>query len=819
MAGTPNPSADIRFGNGNLRTLPDLGEDVVLIVGASTGGPFNKPRRVSQMASILLFLCGPLVGQGSHHVTYSQPFYAQRCRYSTPGTFGSVTKTAAGSSPGTLSVGASSWTLRSQFVPNGAAMNVASGWVLPPYPQQLRITSGAGTVAHVQTVSYINEEGLPKTEAVSIAAAGDKLTTGLVKQIVRITSDVDPQGTQDYSVTADGPADRWDVQWRWVTGGQVSGGTSQPTGQWSGDNGRTWSRTLQLPSSGVVDLYTYAGGLVPQATGVRLTFASGTTGVTQFGSVRLPGGTVNGDLVFTATKLGVTVSIINPGALTASPSIAVVADAIAITSAHDGTNMTSTGAAIKAFLETDASAGAVAARARVRVRTVGTGLGIVGAAGATAFTNTHVTWTAKDEGVRVQVLESGISVPAPKVQVTLKDVLIYVATDANGIRTTTAAQLVTAVANDAKASLLLSGVASGTGAGLAGDTVGWLALVTAFDTGDVFSFSTTPPLPSSADLAEAMEELKKREDVLNNIAAVCLAKEGADDVDFTTLHTYVDKFGNDQKQFLFGLIGAPLQGATDENVWATAVKNAYVTRGTKLSVVAGDCDTILPAYGTEQRRNFLTLYVARLMICPISENPAHVECDTVKGIQYALQGVGSHLIPGGDPDRPEYRSLWQSEDVLVDLHSRNMVTPRTWPKLSGVFVRQGVQYTEDSDDWQFVTRRRIGNVAAALAYLETLRKINAEMLVDPQTGRLAEVEHQSIEANVRSFVGAKLLDDNGRRHVTALEVVSDRTIDFSRTFSVALALNIVTRSPAIRFTTTINVVRTLTQPNPGVPTA
>lgn len=813
MAGTPNPTAKVVFGNGNLRTLPDLGDSVILLVGPSTGGPFNRPRRASQMATVLNFLAGPLVGQGSHHVTYSQPLYVSRCRYTTPGTFGTVEKTAVGSSPGSMTVGVSSFSVHSQVAPNGAPMSLTSGWILPPYPMPGRITTGVGAVATVFTVFYINEEGKPKTETVNAPAAGTYVTTGLWKQVTKITSDVDPQAVVDFNVVSDGPCDRFDVQWRWVTGGQVSGGFAQPIGQWSGDNGRTWSRTIPLPSSGLLDLYTYAGGLPPQATGIRLTFAAGATGVTEFGSVRMPGADVNGDLVWTTLKLGVTVQLAVAG-LNTPLSFGPAGDAVVVNLATNGAgNPTTTAAQLKAFLDTDATAPTAAARARLRLRTVGTGATVLAAVAATPFANSHVTWTAKREGLSLTVVEQGVS-QTWKVQVGLSDVVIYLDTDANGIRTTTAQQMVDRVALDAKASTYLSGVASGAGTGLAGDTVGKLKLVTAFDAGDLFAFGTTPPLPSNADWSEALLALQKRSDIMDNITGIVFAKEGADGSDFTTLHQQLDVFADPLRRYYFGILGAPLMGTTDEDTWVTNTQARYPNRGTKISIVAGEIDTVLPAYGTESRRNFATLYAARLMNCPISVDPGAFECDTVNGTKYALDGTGNHLVPGGDPDRPEYTAFYQSEDALVSLHSANMVTPRSWPKVSGVFVRQGVQYVEDGDDWTFIMNRRIGDIAATLAYLETLRIINQTLLTDEQTGKLAEVVHQAIEANVRSYVGGKLLDDNGRRHITAIEVISDRSIDFKRTFSVDLALNIVGKDPAIKITTTINVVRTLTV-NPG----
>lgn len=813
MSGTPNPNSDIGFGDGNTAPLPNLADEVILFIGCATSGPYNRARLASAMASVLRFGHGPLVGEGSHHVNFGQPFYMMRGRRSIVGTFSSVVKTAVGSSTGTATTSPSSFSVHGTVLSNGAPMDIRSGWILPPAPLQLQLVSGAATVAHTRTLTYLDQGGDTRTETLSITGPGTVLTTGEVRQVIRDVSSVDPVGPQSWLVAFDGPQDRYDVVWRWSAGGQLTGGYRQPVGQWSADNGRTWSRSVTLPTTGIVDLYSYAGGLIPQATGMRLTFAGGSPTAVEYGSLRTAAGPdINADIVWTALKSGVTIAHNNGGGALLQPiSFTVVGDAVTLNYATDGAGACTVASAqdYLNFLATDPGAGTVAARARLRGRPVGTGASkLTTNVGTTAFTNGSITWTARQEGVRIQVIERGIS-QTRKIDVVSGDVIAYLDTDANGVRTTTAQQLVDMVAGHARASLLLSGLPGGTGAGLAGDTVGFISLPVAFETGDTFSFTTTPPLMGNADIAESLEALRRDDRVLNNISAVRIVKDGADGADFNTLETSLGVLGDSKRQFLFGIISSAYCGSTDPDVWADNVLATYNQRGTRVSIVAGEVDTQLPAYGSESRRNFASLYTARLMSCPLSELPSHVECDTLRGIRYALAGVGGHLVPGGDPTMPEYDAMYQDEDVLVRLHAANIVTPRKWPKLTGVYVRQGLVFTEDGSDWTFITNRRIGNVAAALAYIETLRKVNGELLTDPITGRLAESEHQAIESTVYSYVAAKLLDDDGRRHVTAIEVISDRNIDFSRTFSVFLALNIVGRSPAVRFSTTINVTRTL----------
>lgn len=811
MSGTPNPSSNIAFGNGNSGLLPDLADNVILLIGPASAGPVNKPRRTSTLSAVLAFQHGPLVGQASHHVTYSQACYVQRCNASTPGAAGGVTKAPAASSLGTVAVSNTAIIPHAQFVNNGAAMNLTSGFVTPPSPLPLQLTVGAAPANPLNiTVRYYDEQGLVKSETINFTATGTKSTTGTPAAILSIASDVDPLTTVDFLMQYAGPQDRYDVVWEFLSGGQLSGGFAQPTGRWSADGGKTWGRTQQVPSSGVVDLYSYAGGLTPQASGIRLTFSSAAATGVELGSIRAPGADVNGDTVWTSLKAGSSLTIAVSGNNTPL-SISLVGDAVTIHSATDSGGAVSTTAnALLSFFNTDSSPSTASARQRFRAHGVGTGLSMIAALSVKTTANADITWTAKQEDVAYRVIEAGVS-QAAKVLVTATDVDIYLATDANGVRTSTAAQIVALVAASSTASKLLSGVAGGTGADLAGDTSGYQSLPVQFSTEDQFIFSTTPPTATNADMYEALLALEKRDDVMGNISGIGFVKDGADSLDFATFHGELDNMGAKKKQFLFGLISAPYMGTTPEDQWVTNTTALYTARGTKVSVVAGEVDTLIPAYGTESRRNFSTLYTARLMNCPISELPSHTECDCGDnlGLQYSLPGVGSHLIPGGDPNFPEFTSMYQSDDALVQLHSQNMVTPRMWARLTGVYVRQGVQFVTDGDDYTFITARRIADVAATLAYLETVRMVNASLLTDPTTGQLAEAEHLNIEDNVTKFVGAKLLDDNGRKHIVALKVTSDRNIDYSSTDQVSLSLNLVTKKPAITFSTTINVVKTI----------
>jgi hypothetical protein len=137
-----------------------------------------------------------------------------------------------------------------------------------------------------------------------------------------------------------------------------------------------------------------------------------------------------------------------------------------------------------------------------------------------------------------------------------------------------------------------------------------------------------------------------------------------------------------------------------------------------------------------------------------------------------------------------------------------MMTMRTLPGLTGLFVRQGLMYVTDGDDYTYITNARIRDVAASLAYLETLRFVNSNPLCDPTTGKIAEIEARRIENAVKARIGDSLLGGK-RQHISGLDVVVDRTTNFQATGILYLTVYIVGRSPAVRLVTTLGFVRTI----------
>lgn len=789
-----NPSVNVGFQDGGLQGPINTADEVALKIGVSTGGPYLRPVRASSVDGVLRFNHGPLVRSSAHHADKSSAHYMMRARASVPGAIGAVTKAPATTGPlslGSLSLALATFTLHATAA-GGAALNLTSGWSAPDAPLPLKITCGMGTVAHTQTVTGVDTAGDPVVEVVTIGGAGDYVTTTEWQKIVKVVSNVDPVGSSAYTAAFASPGDRYDAKIDFPSGGVlgVVGGKT-PTYRLSIDGGRTFSRAYQMPSTGIVDLYTYAGGRTPQALGIRATFAAGSLAQSLYGAIKIAGATTDGDMVFNLKTSGVTVTVVVAGMSTVF-SMSVTGTAITINSATDMAAAATTKAQdVIDYILTSSDTNAVKARALVFPAISGTGQGIVAAAASTGAPNGGLAATPFVEGVSFRVVNGGAS-KVHSIGVVDKAVTLYVDTDSKGVQTTTANQAVGYIAAHPVASTLLSLTAGGTGAGIVGCLTSYTVLPVSIATGDSYTFQTTPPAWSESDLQEALNALLANKKWLAYASVIHVVGEITDTGNIV-VGNFIGAAATQKKQFKLAVTEATYQGATSETTWTNALLAAYTTRSMSIGIAAGEANVYNPAYNTIDRMSAGTPYIARLMICPISELPSHVDCETLLGTKNALDGVQERQ---GETEQ----ALWQSEDTLVTLNTSNFITLCTHAGRSGIYVRQGLNFVDDGSDYTYVTNRRIANVAAALTYDEILRFLSASMLLDPKTGQLAESECQKLESQVGKRLRTKLVsNDRGRQHTAGVAFSVVRGEDFYATEQVNGLVTIVPRIPATEF--------------------
>lgn len=156
------------------------------------------------------------------------------------------------------------------------------------------------------------------------------------------------------------------------------------------------------------------------------------TPVTAFGSVIVNGVNFNGDVLIAAKVLGVTITIIDPGAVQASTVVNVTGSDIQVTLKHDMTNITETGTGLAGAIN-----GSVAAAALVTATALGTGASVAGALAATALNDGALSVTALTTGQSFRVVVSGNNT-AFSTSYAANVITVNAATNANGEPTTTA---------------------------------------------------------------------------------------------------------------------------------------------------------------------------------------------------------------------------------------------------------------------------------------------------------------------------------------------------------------------------------------------
>src|ERR1700753_439335 len=195
--------------------------------------------------------------------------------------------------------------------------------------------------------------------------------------------------------------------------------------------------------------------------------------------------------------------------------------------------------------------------------------------------------------------------------------------------------------------------------------------------GDQFIFQTTAPVWTLADLLTAMDAVANDPAVRQNYTLLH-AVGRADGTIFVGVEAQVQSYADQKFQYRRIYIEAVRQGNTAEATWAAAVVSSFNVTGTRTGVVAMDMDIIDPTTSTIPRRNFGSVYMARLMSCPISELPSHVACEAVYGIKTTLEGVVN---------------LYQGDASDATLTLANIVAARSFPTRTGFYITRGILKT------------------------------------------------------------------------------------------------------------------------------
>jgi hypothetical protein len=492
---------------------------------------------------------------------------------------------------------------------------------------------------------------------------------------------------------------------------------------------------------------------------------------------------------------------------------------VAPTDTHGATNLAggvnaavqTTGADAVAAVLADANAAALVAGA-----TVGTGLGLIAAGTTATMANGGVRWTGLKPGVRVRQLVAGNSTPE-SVSVSGLDVTLNLATDSDGAQTSTANSLLATLAASASASALVSGVADGTGAGLAGTWNDFVELLMNVEEGDEWTSYTTPPKFSSAQLSAALTLIQSNFiKTLGNVEFIHIVQDDLDNLSFQGFSNWVNTVKTNKKIPIWGGGHAlyRVSQTTTDTAWAAAAVAALPSpraNGGTVSLCAGEVDTAVTLYGCQLALCTATLFFARCMNVIISQAANQTQCPvlTADGTQFALTGIGLHSVAAG---ADEIQALWEGDDALLELHAQNVATGRTLAEYDGVFIRQTLNFVDDNAaDYIFWERRRVMNRAFRGVDRSLAPLLNGNVLTDPRSGTLAESARQQIQARVTGDLNSGvLLNDQGIDHVSAFLFKVSATEKTALTNNVVWSLTILPLAKVITLSGTIGFAVTLT---------
>lgn len=282
-----------------------------------------------------------------------------------------------------------------------------------------------------------------------------------------------------------------------------------------------------------------------------------------------------------------------------------------------------------------------------------------------------------------------------------------------------------------------------------------------FNKGTKYTFTTTAPAWDGNALIAGIQAMTADRDIANLFSGYhCVGP--ADGTIFVSVDSQLTTDETQNILYKWAYLETVRMDSTAEATWEAALRASFTSTSMRVGVIADDMNIENKAYGTFDRANWGSVYIARLMACPISESPAHVKGDTVFGTKTNLQGV---------------TKLYQTMTSTVPLTGANFVTARQFPTRTGFYVTKGILKAPENSDYKEIKNRRVMDVALTIGYDAFLDYLQASPLADPRTSRLASTEANKIASEVMAKERIALLAGS-RQHVSGLDVYVDDTRPF-----------------------------------------
>lgn len=280
---------------------------------------------------------------------------------------------------------------------------------------------------------------------------------------------------------------------------------------------------------------------------------------------------------------------------------------------------------------------------------------------------------------------------------------------------------------------------------------------------DTWTFRTTAPLYSAAELGAALDALRNsaHEVEIVQIAGVL------DGTSFDTVSTKrASSYAAGKYITIVGHCRMP-NLAESEATYLSAMNTIFSAKSdTAIVLTAGSARLISSVSGRNYRRP--VSFIAASLEASASE-----EINTADVNRGPLAGVSVTDV-NGNPDQHD-------ETTSPGLDDARFYVLRTWPGYAGVYVNRPRLFSAEGSDFRLVPHRRVLNLAHAALRAYFTRRLNKPIQVHASTGFILENEALEIEAGARAVLRSTLL---AKPKASGIEFTLSRTDNLLSTFTM-----------------------------------
>lgn len=272
--------------------------------------------------------------------------------------------------------------------------------------------------------------------------------------------------------------------------------------------------------------------------------------------------------------------------------------------------------------------------------------------------------------------------------------------------------------------------------------------------GDYWSFTTTAPLYSAAELGTALDALRLSAHAVEIVQIAGL-------VNGTTFDTLSTKLTSSYAagKYITAVANCrmPNEGES-EATYLSAMTTIFASKSdTRIALCAGACRVISSVSGRNYRRPVSFAVASREASFAEHVNMADVNLGPLPGV--------SVVAASGNPEQHD-------ESTSPGLDDARFYVLRTIVGYAGVYVNRPRIFSAEGSDFRLVPHRRVLNLAHAALAAYFVRRLNKPVRVNATTGFILEEEALEIEAGARSVMRAALL---AAPKASAIEFALSRT--------------------------------------------